>query len=89
MSDYENIVISAVRYALGRLTYIVSLTVEYVLKDIEENKLSSKCLQLIKRDIAEELNPDKLRVDPIFTADCIEDWQRLLKKIDEAMKVIK
>lgn len=86
MSDYENIVISAVRYALGRLTYIVNLTVEYVLKDIKENKLSSKCLQLIRRDIVEELNPDKLRVDPIFTADCIEDWQRLLKKIDEAME---
>ena len=86
MSDYEQIVISAVRYALDRMTYIVNLTVEYVLKDIEENKLSSKCLQLIKRDIAEELNPDKLRVDPMFTADCIGDWQRLLKKIDETME---
>lgn len=87
MSDYEQIVISAVRYALGRLTYIVNTTVEYVLKDIEENKLSRKCLQLIRRDIAEELSPDKLRVDPIFTADILEDWQRLLKKIDEVMEV--
>ena len=86
MSDYEQIVISAVRYALGRLTYIVNLTVEYVLKDIEENKLSSKCLQLIRRDIVEELNPDKLRVDPIFSADIIKDWHRLLKKIDEVME---
>ena len=86
MSDYENIVISAVRYALGRMTYIVNLTVEYVLKDIEENKLSRKCLQLIRRDIAEELNSDKLRVDPIFTVDIIKDWQRLLKKIDEVME---
>lgn len=86
MNDYEQIVISAVRYALGRLTYIVNTTVEYVLKDIEENKLSRKCLQLIKRDIVEELSPDKLRVDPIFTVDIIEDWQRLLKKIDEVME---
>lgn len=86
MSDYEQIVISAVRYALGRMTYIVSLTVEYVLKDIEKNKLSSKCLQLIRRDIVEELHPDTLRVDPIFTADIIKDWQRLLKKIDEVME---
>ena len=38
MSDYEHIVISAVRYALGRMTYIVSLIVNYVLKDIEEKK---------------------------------------------------
>ena len=33
MTDYEHIVISAVRYALGRMTYIVELTVNYVLKE--------------------------------------------------------
>ena len=86
MTDYENIIISAVRYALGRLTYIVNITVEYVLKDIEENKLSSKCLQLIRRDIVEELSPDKLRVDPIFTADCIKDWQRLWGRIEKELR---
>lgn len=51
MSDYEHIVISAVRYALGRMTYIVELTVNYVLKDIEENKLSDQCLIIIRNDI--------------------------------------
>ena len=86
MSDYEQMIISAVRYALGRLTYIVNITVEYVLKDIEESKLSSKCLQLIRRDIVEELSPDKLRVDPIFTADIIEDWQRLLDRIEKELR---
>lgn len=86
MSDYEHIVISAVRYALGRMTYIVSLTVDYVIKDIEENKLSKSCLALIKRDIEEELNPDKLRVDSIFTVDIIKDWKRLLNKIEEVVK---
>lgn len=87
MSDYEQIVISAVRYALGRMTWIVNLTVEYVIKSIDNKELSKKCLQLIKRDIVEELSPDKLRVDPIFSADIIKDWQRLLKKIDEVMEV--
>ena len=83
MTDYEHIVISAVRYALGRMTYIVELTVNYVLKDIEKEKLSKKCLYIIKQDIAEELNPNKLRIDPIFTVDCIEEWKRLLNKINE------
>ena len=40
MSDYEHIVISAVRYALGRMTYIVELTVNYIMKQIDEDKLS-------------------------------------------------
>ena len=55
MSDYEQMIISAVRYALGRLTYIVRLTVDYVLKDIENKKLSQKCLYIIKQDILDEL----------------------------------
>lgn len=86
MSDYENMIISAVRYALGRLTYIVGLTVDYVLKDIENKKLSQKCLYIIKQDILDELNPDKLRVDPIFTADCIKEWQRLLDRIEKELR---
>ena len=77
MSDYEHIVISAMRYALGRQTYIVRLTVDYVLKDIKENKLSKKCLCLIKQDIdsAKSLGwyCDK------------QDWRRLLQKIEEVL----
>ena len=37
MTDYEHIVISAERYALGRKTYIVELTVNYILQEIEEH----------------------------------------------------
>ena len=43
MSDYEHIVISAVRYAIGRMTYMTELTVNYVMKQIEEDKLSDQC----------------------------------------------
>lgn len=32
MTDYEHIVISAVRYALGRMTYIVEITVNYIMQ---------------------------------------------------------
>lgn len=78
MSDYEHMIVSAVRYALGRMTYIVNTTVEYVLKDIKENKLSKKCLWFIKTDIEHQEH---------LGMDCDKrDWQRLLKKIDEVME---
>lgn len=74
MSDYEHIIISAVRYALGRITCIVNLTVNYVLKDIEENKLSKESLYIIKADIEYlGMGCDK------------KDWQRLLNKINEVL----
>lgn len=38
MTDYEHIVISAERYALGRMTYIVGITVKYILKEIENDE---------------------------------------------------
>lgn len=34
MNNYENILVSALRYALGRRTYIVELTVEYINSEI-------------------------------------------------------
>lgn len=77
MSDYENIIISAVRYALGRMTYIVNLTVNYVLKDIEENKLSKKCLYIIKKDI-ENANDLGMECDK-------KDLQMLLNNINEVL----
>ena len=77
MSDYENIVISAVRYAIGRMTYIVSLTVEYVIKDIEQDKLSNNCLFIMKKDIENE----KYLGMPCDA----REWKRLLYKINENM----
>lgn len=56
MSDYEHMIISAVRYALGRMTYIVELTVNYVLQEIEDDKLSDQCLAIILTDIKEYKN---------------------------------
>ena len=51
MTDYEHMIISAERYALGRMTYIVELTVNYILQEIEDNKLSDRCLSVIQEDI--------------------------------------
>lgn len=74
MTDYEHMIISAIRYALGRKTYIVELTINYALKDIEQNKLSNKCLSIIMNDIKYH---NRLGIDPD-----VEQWSLLLNKID-------
>lgn len=79
MTDYEQMIVSAERYALGRMTYIVELTVNYILKEIEENKLSNKCLSIIKRDIEEEL-----KVGGMFNSDR-HQWIRLKNSIEEVI----
>ena len=77
MSDYEQIVISAERYALGRMTYIVSLTVDYILQEIEHDKLSDRCLDIIAEDIRQAKN---------LGMDCDkEQWLKLLDRIEEVI----
>lgn len=77
MTDYEHIVISAERYALGRMTYIVELTVNYILQEIEENKLSDSCLDVIRKDINSAKN---------LGMDCDKkEWLKLLNKIEEVI----
>ena len=53
MTPEEQMLISAVRYALGRMSYIVGDTCRFVasIKD----KLSQNCINIIIRDIEEEL----------------------------------
>lgn len=77
MSDYEHIVISAVRYAIGRMTYMVELTVKYVMQQIEEDKLSDQCLGIIRNDIKSARD---------YGMDCDKDqWFKLLKRIEEVI----
>ena len=77
MTDYEQIIISAERYALGRMTYIVELTVNYILKEIENNKLSESCLDVIRKDIKEARN---------YGMDCDKkQWLKLLDRIEEVI----
>lgn len=77
MTDYEHIVISAVRYALGRKTYIVELTVNYILEEIEEDKLSDSCLDVIRRDI-KEAKDYGMEYDKKL-------WIKLLNRIEEVI----
>lgn len=77
MSDYEQIVISAERYALGRMTYIVSITVNYILEQIENDKLSDECLDVIAEDIRSTKN---------LGMDCDKkEWLKLLDRIEEVI----
>lgn len=77
MTDYEHIVISAVRYALGRMTYIVELTVNYILQEIENDKLSDCCLNIILKDIKEAKN---------LGMECDrEQWLKLFNRIEEVI----
>lgn len=77
MSNYEHIVVSAVRYALGRMTYIVELTVDYVLNEIENDKLSDYCLSLIKKDIENTKN---------LGMECDKQkWMQLKNRIEEVI----
>ena len=75
MTDYEHIIISAERYALGRMTYIVELTVNYILQEIEDNKLSDSCLDVIREDINSAKN---------LGMECDKKlWLKLLDRIEE------
>lgn len=70
MSEYEHMLISAVRYALGRRTYIVGLTVNYVIKELP--RLSDSCKKIMLDDITEQ--------ERFGYGDACDkrDWMRLL-----------
>lgn len=53
MAHEEQIIICAVRYALGRMSYIVGIVCEYVA--VKKPGLSKECISIIIRDIEEEL----------------------------------
>lgn len=77
MTDYEQMIISAERYALGRMTYIVEITVNYILKEIEEDKLSDRCLSVIAEDIRNKKN---------LGMECDKKlWLKLLNRIEEVI----
>ena len=77
MTNYEQIIISAERYALGRMTYIVEITVNYILEQIEFDKLSDRCLDIIAEDIRQAKN---------LGMECDKKcWIKLLERIEEVI----
>ena len=70
--DFELMMISALRYAIGRYTYMPSVTINYIRYLIPQ--LSANTLFVMKRDIAEEVERYKRMECELYMAD---EWQKL------------
>lgn len=77
----EQILICAVRYALGRMSYVVGDVVDYV--HYKRERLSSECKRIIVRDIQEEL--EKYHgVGHALGMECDErKWVALMEELSE------
>lgn len=73
ITDYEHMLISAMRYALGGRTYIVELTCEYIENELP--KLSDQCKAIMIEDI------ERHRLFGYGDECDKEDWMQLLEKL--------
>ncbi len=75
-SVYEQILISAVRYALGRATYIVGTTTDEVTR--VWNELSENTRTVIRRDVSEALDRGQVGME-------MDDsrWRHLISFMDD------
>jgi hypothetical protein len=80
MSDDEQILICAVRYALGRRTYIVSIICKYV--ELKLRNLSRSCIECMKKDIKEEFNRFHACGHTVGDECDEKDWLDLLEKLE-------
>lgn len=77
ISPDEHILICAVRYALGRMSYIVEEVAQYVF--FKRKTMSKECIDIIIRDIEEEMERYHL-VGETLGMECDErTWKNLLK----------
>ena len=79
MESEEMILICAVRYALGRMSYIVGDVCRYVA--LKQPDLSQNCINIIIRDIEEELERYH-KCGQTLGMECDErTWVRLLERL--------
>ena len=72
LTDYEQMLISALRYALGRRTYIVEITVNFIISEL--HSLSDYCKNIMVRDIETAYS---------YGYECDKkDWMRLLEALE-------
>ena len=74
--DFELMMISALRYAIGRYTYMPSVTIEYIRYLIPQ--LSAKTLFVMQRDITEEIERYQRIERELYMA---KEWQKLAEEI--------
>lgn len=70
--DFQEMLVSAERYALGRMTYIVSLTVDYITPMIRN--LDLKYINIMIDDITGHS-------DLGYGMDMDEEWEKLLSRL--------
>lgn len=75
-NHFELMMISALRYAIGRYTYMPSVTIEYIRYLIPQ--LSAKTLFVMKRDIDEEIERYQ-RIEHELYMD--KEWAKLAEEI--------
>ena len=74
MTDHEQMMVSAERYALGRRTYVVRDTVNYIARYIDG--MSEHCRHVLIEDIKHPLGGD-------YGDACDKnEWMWLLKKLE-------
>ena len=79
----ESMLISAERYALGRRTYVVSMTVDYLICLLP--KLSDWCVDILLRDLDEQRRMIERTGDyRLWGDDCDRrDWERLIAALEK------
>ena len=79
--DFELMMISAMRYAIGRQTYMPSVTIDYIRMLIP--KLSTNTLYVMERDIREEVERYERMQYELYMK---REWLELKNDIQEAYK---
>lgn len=79
--DFQQMLVSALRYALTRNSYIVGMTIEYIGRRMPF--MDKKYLAIMSRDIDEEN-----RFYHGLYADIDKRWIQLKEKIDERLKEV-
>lgn len=74
--DFELMMIGALRYAIGRYTYMPSVTIEYIRYLIPQ--LSAKTLFVMKRDIDEEIEHCERMGRELYID---KEWAKLAEEI--------
>ena len=79
--DFELMMISAMRYALGRATYMPSITIDYI--RMLMSRLSANTLHVMERDIREEVERYERMGWELYMK---HEWVQLMNDINEAYK---
>lgn len=84
--NLEQMLVSAVRYAIGRRTYIVQATVDYIICILP--KLSLWCVNVIRESIVEEIElAERLNKPEMLGAEIDrKQWGRMMTALDAELE---